>query len=554
MGIKKRIAIIPARGGSKGIPRKNLRPVAGKPLIYYSIMACLKSSLLDRVVVSTDDDEIALLAERFGADVLMRSKHLSDDLTTLDPVIFSAVQQAEKKWKEDYRIIVTVQPTSPLIVAGDKDTAIGMFKDEIDTVMTVVDDRHLNWTIKDGKASATYMKRVNRQNLPVNYKETGALIACTRNQLEMGSRIGRHVELLEVPHDRSFDIDTFADLMLCENLIKRKRIVFTVAGSHQVGLGHAYRALMLAHELVSYDIHFVCEESSSLAIQSIRNQHYTVHVCDDGALAAACVKVLPDLVINDVLDTSSEYISFLKENSIKVINFEDLGKGAEKADLVINALYAHKKTASNMLSGSKYFCLRDEFLHIEKATTNKEVRRILLTFGGVDEGNLSARCLAIIAKYCKEKKIVIDVVTGPGYIYEDRLTSLMDVHADLSINLAKGTKRISDYMNKADVAITSGGRTVLELSSLHVPTIVICQNDREMTHDFASLSNGIINLGNRLSVEDVDILNALIGIVENRNMRMEMIIKSKKNNLSLGKRRVISEIVRILDEESLGAG
>ena len=149
MGIEKRIAIIPARGGSKGIPRKNLRPVAGRPLIYYSIMACLKSSLLDRVVVSTDDDEIALFAERFGADVLMRSRELADDLTTLDPVIYSVVRQAEKQWKDYYGIVISVQPTSPLIIAADIDAVIGILDVGVDTVITVVDDRHLNWTIKE---------------------------------------------------------------------------------------------------------------------------------------------------------------------------------------------------------------------------------------------------------------------------------------------------------------------------------------------------------------------------------------------------------------------
>lgn len=547
MGTKKRIAVIPARGGSKGIPRKNLRPVAGRPLIYYSIMACLKSSLLDRVVVSTDDDEIALLAERFGADVLIRSKKLSDDHTTLDPVIISAVEQAEKNWSESYGIVVTVQPTSPLIVAGDIDSAIGMFKDGVDTVITVVDDRHLNWTIKDGRPAANYEARVNRQKLPVNFKETGALIACTKTQLEVGSRIGRHVELLEMPHDRSFDIDTFSDLMLCESLIKRKRIVFTVAGSHQVGLGHVYRALMLAHELVSYDIHFVCERSNDLAIQSIKKQHYTVHVCDDGDLGKACVKILPGLVINDILDTTPEYICFLKNNSIKVINFEDLGDGAKKADLVINALYPEREKVPNALAGSEYFCLRDEFLYIEKSPVSSKVKRILLTFGGVDEGNLAARCFKLIAQYCKEKDIAIDIVTGPGFIGQNILTEMVKDYQDLVVDVAKGTKKISDYMNKADMAITSGGRTVLELAALNVPTIVICQNERETTHEFLVLDNGVINLGNRELVENADIISSFRDVVENKEKRMDMIEKSKKKNLSLGKKRVIKRIIDLLE-------
>ncbi|MGH8630308.1 MAG: cytidylyltransferase domain-containing protein, partial [Burkholderiales bacterium] len=110
------LAVIPARGGSKGIPRKNLRPLAGKPLIWYAIQACLAVRPRMRVVVSTDDEEIALFAERFGAEVLQRSPALAGDEVTLDPVIVHVVQQSEERWRERYEVIVTVQPTSPLLL------------------------------------------------------------------------------------------------------------------------------------------------------------------------------------------------------------------------------------------------------------------------------------------------------------------------------------------------------------------------------------------------------------------------------------------------------
>ena len=89
------VAIIPARGGSKGIPRKNLRPRAGKPLIFYSINACIKAKGITDIVVTTDDDEIALFAVRFGAKVFMRDPKIATDLATLDPVIIDAVDKIE---------------------------------------------------------------------------------------------------------------------------------------------------------------------------------------------------------------------------------------------------------------------------------------------------------------------------------------------------------------------------------------------------------------------------------------------------------------------------
>ena len=213
----KNVVVIPARGGSKGIPRKNLRPVAGFPMIYYSINAALNARSISRVIVTTEDEEIALFSERFGAEVIMRPPDLADDVIPLDPVILHAVTEAEEENNEEYHIVVTVQPTSPLIQSFDIDTVVEKIKnDDLDTAQTVVDDRHLCWTVQDGKASPLYNKRVNRQLLPVNYRETGAVIGCTRGQIDTGSRIGKKVGLVEVPQNRSFDIDSFSDMFIRE--------------------------------------------------------------------------------------------------------------------------------------------------------------------------------------------------------------------------------------------------------------------------------------------------------------------------------------------------
>lgn len=545
------LVVIPARGGSKGIPRKNLRPMAGKPLIYYSINAALKLGPQVRVVVSTDDEEIALFAERFGAEVLMRPKELADDVTTLDAVIVCVVQQAEENWKSRYKLIVTVQPTSPLITVTEISAAIAALdKENIDTVLSVIDDRHLSWTLDNDVPTPLYEARVNRQQLPPHYKETGAVIACTREQIDSGTRIGKNIQLLEIPHDRSIDIDTFADMALCESLLKRKRIVFTVVGYDKVGLGHVYRALMLAHELVNYEIHFVCEQSSNLAVEQIQSQHYTAHVCDDGALADTCISLDPDMVINDILDTDEDYISRLKQAYIIVVNFEDMGSGYVNADLVINALYPHQLPSDHVLVGPKYFCLRDEFLYLPAVNKkSKTVDRVLLTFGGVDEGNLTVRCLALINDYCKDNNIAIDVVTGPGYAYVQELKDWVSRFGDSHITVAEGTRRISDFMCNADLSVTSGGRTVLELTALQVPTIVICQNHRETTHAFASSDNGVLNLGYRENVNDDEIVSAIINVIENRELLKTMRDKAGKQDFRAGKKRVISKISELLQNQ-----
>ena len=92
---KKVLVVIPARGGSKGIPRKNIRLMAGKPLISYAIQNAVRSRYSPDVVVSTDDDEIAWVSKKFGAEVIMRPDNLASDQVTLDPVVFHAVEEAE---------------------------------------------------------------------------------------------------------------------------------------------------------------------------------------------------------------------------------------------------------------------------------------------------------------------------------------------------------------------------------------------------------------------------------------------------------------------------
>lgn len=542
------LAIIPARGGSKDIPRKNLRPIAGKPLISYAIRACLSSHRVDHVAVSTDDPEIALFAERFGALVLMRPAALADDVTTLDPVIEFACQQAEESMQLSFDVILTVQATSPLVIAHDIDQAIGFFESEaIDTVISVVDDRHLTWSVEGGVARPNYAGRVNRQQMPANFRETGAIIACRRQLLKSGTRIGKNVKLHPLPKQRSVDIDTIHDIHVCEALIRARTIVFAVAGHDSIGLGHAYRALLLAHELVRYSILFVCEATEILAIAHIRKYNFTVEVCEPGELAETVIGLEPDLVINDILDTDPAYMSTVSESGIPTVNFEDMGPSSHLASLTINALYPQQGGQPNLLTGADYFCLRDEFLYIEQRPFTASLDEVLLTFGGVDEGNLSTRVLRVLAGLL-DHSTEVTVVLGPGFAHRDALEAMVGDLPGLRINIVAATARISDYMNRCDLAITSAGRTVYELASLARPTLVICQNERETTHHFASEANGIINLGLRHELDDSVLREQLQRLVTQPDLRQRCHEKLAAINLRNGKKRVLRRILDLIGE------
>lgn len=544
------VAIIPARGGSKGIPRKNLRPLSGKPMIYYSIEACLSAPSVEYVVVTTDDDEIALISERLGAKVIIRPANLANDEVTLDEVIVNAVEVVEKELNVKSSLIVTVQPTSPLIKSIDIDNAVAMFAEDksLDTVLTVVDDRHLCWGEGEDGVVPRYKERVNRQSLEANYRETGAIIACSRTQLNKKTRIGGKVGLFILEKERSFDIDDYSDFYLCESILNRKKLVFTVVGYDQVGLGHAFRVVMLASELIKFDLVFICEERSLLAKRYIESFNYTVYSCPNGTMADSVIEESPDIVVNDILDTEEDYIKKLKNAGIKVVNFEDLGEGYKYADLVVNALYPSPLPYSHVKVGVDYFCLRDEFLILGTAETNKQKKKkIIITFGGVDEGNLTLRVAKVILPWCIENQFELTIVLGPGYSHKDLLMTEY-LLSNKSVKIVENTKCISSYMKESTLAVTSGGRTVLELAALDVPTIVICQNEREELHTFASDTNGVTNLGFRENVDDSQILNAFIELLENEVRYKEVKRKLKKFDLSSGKKNVLKLINSLLDE------
>ena len=174
---------------------------------------------------------------------------------------------------------------------------------------------------------------------------------------------------------------------------------------------------------------------------------------------------------------------------------------------------------------------------------NIESTEVLITFGGVDEGNLTLEVVKLLAE--NKGKVRLTIVTGPGYKHINELSNLLAKSGYSSIQWIRSTNRISDYMFNADFAITSAGRTVLELVSTETPVISICQNEREMTHTFANEDNGVINLGLYKNVSDKDILSAVEYLMsgENRQIAIE---KMKKLDLTKGKLRVISKIKQII--------
>ena len=221
------LGLIPARGGSKGVLRKNIRLVAGKPLISYSITAALKSGRLSPVVVSTDDMEIAEISTLFGAEVLMRPEELAGDETPMISVVCHVIDQLENKRGIRFDYCVLLQPTAPMRTAEDINSAVDILVNTgADSVVSVykVEDHHPSrmYRIEDERLIPLQSEPQNRlrQSLPPVYHRNGAVYAFQRGLLDrMNTLIGPDVRPYIMPEIRSVNIDNEVDLLLADLLL-----------------------------------------------------------------------------------------------------------------------------------------------------------------------------------------------------------------------------------------------------------------------------------------------------------------------------------------------
>ena len=531
------LALIPARGGSKGIPKKNLRLMNGKPLIAYAIENAKKSKYIKDVFVTTDSKEIEEVSKVYGAAVIKSDNEISSDLVTLDPVIYHAMLEAEKETGKFYDAVITLQPTSPLLNVDTLDSAIEYFiSGNFETVISVVNKPHLAWGVKDSELVPLYSERKNRQELPPQYLETGAFVISKRKVVVPESRIGSKTSVYEISEVESIDIDDRNDWLLAENLLKRKKIIFRVEGYLKLGLGHIYNCLTLAFSMMEHDVLLVISKNSGEGIEKIKASNLPYRIIEsDAEIDALINEFKPDIWVNDCLDTDEKYMRHLKSMIPRVISIEDLGSGIKEADAVINALYDDVQQ-TNVYSGWEYVCLRDEFQIESPNIFNQEVRKVLIMFGGTDPANLNKTLYEIILKIIdKYKNIKFEFITGLGYKNKENGVVTRE---EKNIFVYPDVPRVTKYMRKADLAITSQGRTIFELAAMRIPSIVLSQNEREQTHFFAQMENGFLNLGVGAKVDSVLIENTLEWLVSTAIVRKNMYEIMGKYDLRKGLKRV----------------
>ena len=227
---EKVLAVIPARGDSKGIPRKNLYPLNGKPLIAYTIEAARKSKLLTRSIISTDSEEIAEVAEKFGGDVpFIRPNVLASDTASSIDVVKHAMKELEKADGVRYNYAVLLQPTTPLRLSEDIDKVVQkLISTQCDTVITMVDVGAFHparmYRIENDRLVGIMEESIamrRRQDLPPIYIRSGDVYACKRDIIfNRNSMLGNDCRPLVISPNRAINIDTLRDIVLAEYLLR----------------------------------------------------------------------------------------------------------------------------------------------------------------------------------------------------------------------------------------------------------------------------------------------------------------------------------------------
>ena len=222
------VAIIPARAGSKEIKRKNIFPINGHPLVSYSIAAAKKSKFIKEVFVSTDGEDIAKVAKKYGAKIIRRPKNLSTDAAQIETAILHAIKYIENFLNQGIKNIVLLQPTSPLRGKHDLDNAIKKFiKDKADSLFSCVDLHPHVWRDKDSRILPLghhLGKRKNRQNMKyTDLLEDGSIYVTKKeiykkNKNRLGGKISRFI----MDSYSAFQVDSKKDINFISALLETK--------------------------------------------------------------------------------------------------------------------------------------------------------------------------------------------------------------------------------------------------------------------------------------------------------------------------------------------
>ncbi len=222
------LAVIPARWGSNRITRKNTRLLCGKPLIAHTLLHASRSQMVNRVVVSTDGDDISKISKEYGAEVVCRPKEISSDKASSESAIIHVLKHLKEVDSYIPNIVVFLQCTSPVREDDDIDNAINIFiKQEADSLFSACRFNKYIWKLADKNImpiNYDYRNRWREQDFPVQYMENGSIYIFKPWVVNVSNnRLGGNIVIYEMSQENSFQIDSIEDLKFCEFILKGRK-------------------------------------------------------------------------------------------------------------------------------------------------------------------------------------------------------------------------------------------------------------------------------------------------------------------------------------------
>ena len=542
--MKERCIIIPALKKNAVIPDQLVKRLAGVTLMERALHTARGVVAADDIIVLTDSQEITLICERAGVRARCNPAFRFTSLN-----IVAEMRDLLEELSQEYEHCLILRASCPLMTWVDVEDAWKRYREaDADSLVTVKSVRQRIWNVQ-GDTLENLLRDDGEQALVL---ESRALIILRSAAFLRAVHAGRTAVMGKtIPYflnDRAIEIQGYQDWWICERLLLRRHVVFVVAGWPAIGMGHVFRALMLAHEITDHKITFVCTRESELAVESIARRDYRMVRQGGEDLADTVLRLRPDLVINDMLNTDPAYMERLRESGCRIVNFEDDGPGAKLAHLVINALYEHGDPDDpRVCCGPDYFCLRDEFAGARRCTLQPEVKTLLITFGGTDTADCTLRVLNIVEPLCRERGITIRVVAGPGYAHKENMERHIAALGNPLVEFTCATNVMSRMMEGADMAICAAGRTVYELAHMRVPAIVIAQHDREASHTFARENNGFLFLGVAARISDAAIDAAFRSLLDGP-LRAALFARQAALDFTRNKARVVRLMLDLLGD------
>lgn len=535
------LAIVPARAGSKGVARKNIRSLNGIPLFAHTVRAIRDSGVATRIIISTDDEIIQGWAQMHGIDFINRPAQFATAESTISEVALDIVETLN--WKGNVGVF---QPTSPRRSSKSITSAYEKFLvGKNDSLGSCVRNSHLFWYSETGDPAngiPLFSERKNRQFAKqALFQETGAIQFCTYASLiETKSIVGINHVLFEISIDESEDIDTVSDLRRVQEISDQGLVLFRLTANKTVGSGHLFHCLQLAEQLDHHKIVFILKECDEFVEKLLLEQgrEFIIELNIENVLKNFS-EHRKKIIVNDVLDTEPNEIIVEKSLGFKVLNIEDLGEGAELADLVVNALYRQSSSSSRSrtLSGPRYATLRPEFHDLPIKVVSPRVSKVLVTFGGTDPAKLTSRVSRIMSEIYPN--IEITAILGIG------AENILPIDG---VTIRRNISNMALEMHRSDIVITAAGRTVFEAAATGTPVISIAQNAREATHSHLDIENGVLFLGVGNEVSDEAIKKAVKSLVEDFALRRELSTKIIDLVDTKGVQRIAHHIETLMKE------